>query len=127
MNAVGWFEIYVQDMARARAFYETVFDTKLEPLKTPDTMQSSGMEMWQFPGDMQNYGANGVLCRAEGVPSGSAGIVIYFGCEDCAVLAQRVEAAGGKVHRPKTSIGEYGFFVHVLDTEGNMIGLHSMT
>jgi predicted enzyme related to lactoylglutathione lyase len=29
-NPVGWFEIYVQDMARAKTFYETVFGSKLE-------------------------------------------------------------------------------------------------
>ena len=25
-NPVGWFEIYVEDMDRAKAFYEAVFD-----------------------------------------------------------------------------------------------------
>ncbi|MGZ5781420.1 MAG: VOC family protein, partial [Burkholderiaceae bacterium] len=42
-NPVGWFEIYVQDMARAKKFYETVFEGKLEKLKSPD------FEMWSFP------------------------------------------------------------------------------
>lgn len=28
-NVVGWFEIYVSDMARARAFYEAVFGQEL--------------------------------------------------------------------------------------------------
>ncbi|MGB7816185.1 MAG: hypothetical protein WBL28_07525 [Methylotenera sp.] len=43
-NPVVWFEIYVQDMARAKAFYESVFQTKLE-------MMSEGeIEMWAFPG-----------------------------------------------------------------------------
>jgi len=35
-NPVGWFEIYVQDMARARAFYEAVLGVKLEALPVPD-------------------------------------------------------------------------------------------
>jgi hypothetical protein len=34
--------------------------------------------------------------------------------------------AGGKIHRNKLSIGEHGFIALVLDTEGNMFGLHSM-
>lgn len=29
-NPVGWFEIYVQDMDRAKRFYELVFQVKLE-------------------------------------------------------------------------------------------------
>jgi hypothetical protein len=31
-NPVCWFEIYVQDMARAKAFYETVFGVPLTRL-----------------------------------------------------------------------------------------------
>ena len=29
INPVGWFEIYVNDMPRAKAFYESVFEQKL--------------------------------------------------------------------------------------------------
>lgn len=29
-NPVGWFEIYVNDMDRAKRFYETVFDIKID-------------------------------------------------------------------------------------------------
>lgn len=31
-NPVGWFEIYVQEMARAKNFYESISDAKLERL-----------------------------------------------------------------------------------------------
>lgn len=126
MNSVGWFEIYVQDMPRARAFYEAVFAIRLEALKTPEDPDGPGLEMLQFPGDMDNYGANGALCRMTGVPSGPGGTLVYFGCEDCAVEGARVAAAGGRVHREKMSIGEYGFIVLAFDTEGNLFGLHSM-
>ena len=37
-----------------------------------------------------------------------------------------IVVAGGKVEREKMSIGEYGFIVLALDTEGNMFGLHSL-
>ena len=42
-NPVVWFEIYVQDMDRARAFYETVFDCRLEALGAPDG-EAGGMQ-----------------------------------------------------------------------------------
>jgi predicted enzyme related to lactoylglutathione lyase len=32
---VGWFEIYIKDLERARAFYETVFATRLQKLNAP--------------------------------------------------------------------------------------------
>jgi hypothetical protein len=35
-NPVGWFEIYVQDMDRAKSFYESVFQIQLGALPSPD-------------------------------------------------------------------------------------------
>ncbi len=118
-NPVGWFEIYVQDCARACAFYEAVLQTKLESLPSPD------VEMWAFPMAQDKSGAAGALVRMEGVPSGGNSTLVYFVCDDCAVEEGRVAGAGGSVHRPKFSIGPYGFVSLVVDTEGNMIGLHS--
>src|SRR5690606_2112535 len=49
-NTINWFELYVQDMRRARAFYEGVLGIALEPLKLPEG-GDEGLEMWSFPGD----------------------------------------------------------------------------
>jgi predicted enzyme related to lactoylglutathione lyase len=119
-NPVGWFEIYVQDMARAKRFYETVFQVKLEKLNSP------GMEMWSFPMQPDRWGAGGSLVRMEGFPSGGNSVLVYFSCTDCAVEAGRVVKSGGRIQREKMSIGQYGFIALAFDTEGNMIGLHSM-
>lgn len=129
-NPVGWFEIYVSDMARARAFYETVLAIELQPLPNPDGMEG-GFEMLMFPNvpcDSENpvRGIGGTLCRMEGFKPGAGGSLIYFSCEDCGVEASRVAAAGGQVFREKFSIAPYGHIAIILDTEGNMIGLHSM-
>ncbi len=120
-NLVRWFEIYVQDMARARVFYESVFQVKLERLNNPE------LEMWAFPMSMDVMGCAGALVKMDGGPSGGNSVLIYFACEDCAVEAARVAEFGGRVERAKFSIGEYGYVALVRDTEGNMIGLHSMT
>jgi hypothetical protein len=82
--------------------------------------------MWSFPMDMGKVGAGGALVRMEGVPSGPGGTLVYFSCADCAVEAARAAANGGRVERAKFSIGQYGFIALVRDTEGNMIGLHSL-
>ncbi len=119
-NPVGWFEIYVQDMNRAKAFYETVFVTKLEKLPGAE------LEMWTFGMGNESYGAPGALVKMEGCTSGGGGTLVYFSCDDCAVEESRVVAAGGGVFKTKFSIGQYGFIALVTDTEGNMIGLHSM-
>jgi predicted enzyme related to lactoylglutathione lyase len=119
-NPVRWFEIYVQDMGRARGFYETVFDTKLARLDSGD------LEMWAFPQAKDRMGTSGALVRIAGMASGGNSTLVYFGCEDCAVEAARVAGAGGKLHRDKMSIGQYGFVALALDTEGNLFGMHSL-
>lgn len=118
-NPVGWFEIYVKDMARATKFYQAVFEVKLEKLPAPD------IEMWAFPMSRERSGAGGALVRMQGFEASGNSVLVYFTCEDCAVEASRVKQAGGRIQKEKTSIGEYGFIALVIDSEGNMIGLHS--
>ena len=120
-NPFAWVEIPVDDMARARRFYEAVFG---EPLtRLPDTE----FEMWAFGSDQTSYGAGGALIHMPGYVAGKPGATVYFACEDCAVQLERAVAAGGSVHRAKTALGPYGFMALIDDSEGNTIGLHSLT
>ena len=119
VNPVIWFELYVNDMGRARAFYESVLQLTLQP------MSDAGMEYFAFPMQNDQLGAGGALAKMEGMAPGGGGTLIYFHCDDCAVEESRVAAAGGTVIKPKMSLGAYGFMSLVLDTEGNTIGLHS--
>ena len=121
LKPIGWFEIYVHDMARARAFYEAVFGATLSRLDG-----SPELEMWAFTMDQATYGASGALVKMPGFEPGGNSVLVYFHCTDCAVEAQKVVQAGGKLMRPKVSIGQYGHIALAFDTEGNMIGLHSM-
>lgn len=121
-NPIIWFEIYVQDMNRAKAFYESVFAVRLEKLESP----ISGMELWSFPMQENGAGATGALVKMDGCPSGGNSTIVYFSCADCAVEAKKASSSGGHIFKDKFSIGQYGFIALVTDTEGNMIGLHSM-
>jgi predicted enzyme related to lactoylglutathione lyase len=122
-NAVNWFEIYVDDMDRARRFYETVFQVELESLTDPT---EDGLNMMAFPFDPAQMGSSGAIVHMPDMPAGQNSTVVYFNCEDCAVEEARVAAAGGEVKRSKMSIGEYGFVSILNDSEGNLIGLHSL-
>lgn len=122
MNAIGWFDIYVNDMARATEFYETVLAQKLEEMGDP----TGETQMMSFPTDMNAYGAGGALVKSAHTKPGAGGTILYFNVEDCAVEESRVAAAGGKVIRPKFSIGEFGWVSLCGDTEGNTFGLSSM-
>ena len=117
-NPFRWVEIYVQDIARAKKFYETVVKATFQRLESPEA------ELWAFPMAQNGPGAAGALVKMQGMPSGGNSVIVYFACEDCAVEAQRVVPAGGKIHRGKFSIGEHGFIALVQDLDGNIVGLH---
>lgn len=124
INPVCWFEIYVNDMERAKKFYSQVLNMEITDAPVMDGM--GNMQMAFFPYVENQPNSSGALIKMDGVCAGMGGTMIYFQSEDCAVEESRVEAAGGKVHQPKMSIGEFGFCSMCIDTEGNMFGLHSM-
>jgi hypothetical protein len=110
-------------MERAKEFYQNTLQVSLQHLESPAGLP---IELWAFPMDMDIPGCSGALVKMEGKDSGGGGIIIYFSCADCAVETARAVANGGRIQQDKFSIGDYGFCSLVYDTEGNMIGLHSM-
>ncbi|MEP1768443.1 MAG: VOC family protein [Sulfitobacter sp.] len=121
MNPVGWFDIYVDQMARAESFYKAVLGCEMEVMIDP----TGETEMMSFVGDMAVYGAAGALVKAPYAKPGQGGTVIYFSVADCAVQQANIETAGGQIIRPKFSIGEFGFVMLAQDTEGNVVGFNS--
>lgn len=121
-HAISWFEIPVKQFDATRKFYESVMDTQLVDFP----MEGSDDKMAMFPVDMENGAVGGAICQSEGYEPSANGSVIYLnGGDDLATPLSRVEAAGGQVVLPKTSIGENGFIAHFLDPEGNRVALHS--
>jgi len=121
-NPVGWFEIHVADMQRAKVFYASVFKRSLFALETGD----DSFTMQVFEGDVRSAGATGALVQHRDRRPTTEGVMVYFSCEDCAVEAQRAIDHGGRVFKSKRSIGPNGFIAIIGDTEGNAIGLHSI-
>jgi hypothetical protein len=119
-NPVRWFEIYVSDMNRAKSFYEALF--KIELSQIPFTEG----EMWGFPSNPDKWGCSGALVKMKGLSPSGVSTIIYFASEDCSVEETAIPKLGGKIHKSKMSIGQYGFITLAVDTEGNMIGIHSM-
>ena len=119
-NPVRWFEIYVQDMPRAIAFYEDVFGSSFRQLT------AAPLEMWAFDGHPEAAGAPGALVKMDGFDSGGNSVIVYFSSDDCAIEHARALEAGGKSIRPKTSIAPFGFIALVEDPDGNRIGMHSV-
>lgn len=122
-DAISWFEIPVSDFARAKAFYQTIFDFEM-----PE-MEMGALKMGILLHDRDNGGVGGAICYGEGYQSaGNKGPKAYLnGGTDLNTVLNRVAAAGGGVVLPKTEIApEMGYMAFFTDTEGNVLGLHSM-
>lgn len=120
--SVQWFEIPVQDMDRAISFYQEVFECKLSKQLIDD------FQMAWFPFDPEHGGASGSLVYHKEFYeiSPKAGVLVYFGVDDCAEELSRVEAAGGKVEVPKRMIApDIGYMGVIIDSEGNRVAFHS--
>lgn len=119
-NAVNWFEIPATDFNRAKKFYETILAVEM-------LMPFPGMKYAMFPAEMQGGGIGGGIVEEQGYEPSQTGVLVYLnGGEDLDLPLSKVEAAGGRIIRPKTSLGGNGFMAQFIDTEGNKVALHSM-
>lgn len=119
MNPVGWFEIPVNDIRRATAFYEKSLDIEMSNHDMEDFKMS-----W-FPMKEHEEGATGALVEGKNYSPSMSGSRVYISCDDIDSTLKRIEANGGKILSPKKSIGEYGFIAEFKDSEGNLVSLHS--
>ena len=117
--AIVWVEIPVLDMARALAFYNALF--QLQSVAHDDGERLSAV-LWMI------HDKPGLsLTQTAGFNPSPDGPWIYLYSEDpLEELLARVEAAGGEVLTPLTSMGEAGSYTAILDTEGNMIALYTL-
>lgn len=123
-NAVSWFEIPVSDFERAKAFYQTIFEYEM-----PE-MAAGPVRMGILLHDRDGGGIGGAICHGQGYkPAGPDGPKVYLnGGSDLNAVLNRVNGAGGQVVLPKTAIGpDMGHFAYFSDTEGNVVGLFSMS
>ena len=121
MNAINWFEIPAANFERAVAFYEKVFAAPL-----PIENSFPGMRLAIFP--YAKPGVGGCLIEFEQARPHPDGVRVYLnGGDNLAPMLARAEAAGGKIIMPKTLIREdIGYIGMFCDSEGNIVGLHSL-
>lgn len=120
MRSVVHFEIPADDVARAREFYGSVFGWQLQDMPEMDytIVQTTAVDENQMP---TTPGAiNGGLMRRSGETPAP---VITIDVESVDQALTQVEAAGGKVVRPRTEIPGMGAFAYFTDPEGNTLGL----
>jgi len=126
-SALNWFELYVSDFERAKRFYETILNAPFPVVPTTDCSATKDWtRMAMFPYDCMK-GVGGAIVQMENAAPGAGGTVVYLNVEgDLDNVLKRIPTAGGTVVKPRLSIGEHGFIAIFKDTEGNVVGLHSM-
>jgi uncharacterized protein len=120
-NSLNWFEISVQDIRRAKKFYETIFGIEMQE------QEMMGMKMAFFPSETMNDKVSGGLVQGPMHKPSADGAKIYLNANpDLSVVLSKIVKAGGKVTMPKTNISEdLGFMAFFSDTESNIVALHS--
>ncbi|MGF1545803.1 MAG: VOC family protein [Thiotrichales bacterium] len=91
-------------------------------------MASIFLRLAHTPQELQDECQSGCLVRDLCAGHGSREIARW--CILVARIARwkrRAAANGGTLQQDKMAIGKHGFIALVKDTEGNVIGLHSMT
>jgi len=120
-NALNWFEIPALDIQRSKKFYETIFNIEMIYME----MMDSKMAMFPFePGAGKASGA--IVEGKHHKPSGEGTFVYLNANPKMDDVLTRVEAAGGKIIEAKFSIGKNGNIAYIMDTEGSVVGIHSM-
>ena len=111
------FAIHVDDVNRARAFYEAVFGWAFEPWGPP------GFYLIHT-GDAASPGIQGLMHQRQEPLTGTGlnGFEPTFAVDDVDAVAASVEANGGKITFAKGVIPTVGALIRFLDTEGNDIG-----
>ena len=124
-SVICWFEIYTEDIERAKKFYSSVLGVEFYHMPAID--DDVIMAAFSSPENMQDV--SGALVQVKGASVNTKSCpstIVYFPCINCSEEEGRVEKAGGKIVTSKMSIGEHGFCSICTDSEINTFGLHSM-
>lgn len=125
MSRVVHFEIQADDVERAKAFYEAVFDWQFEDYSA----YVGGSTYWGITtGPDDQPGINGGLMpRPAAVPGagqGSNAFVCTVQVEDYDSTERRILDAGGQVALPKMALAGMAWQGYYLDPDGNSFGIH---
>ncbi|MGD0053552.1 MAG: VOC family protein [Vulcanimicrobiaceae bacterium] len=115
-DVVTWFEIPAANLERAINFYNAILEAPLQRI------DFNGTPMAVFPHDEPGVGG----CLVQDEHPSPHGTLVFLNVEGrLDRTLELVPGAGGRVATPKVSIGPHGWSAHIIDSEGNRVGLHS--
>lgn len=118
-NMITWFEIPTEDMDRACKFYGQILGLEME------AVDMFGQMMAMFPMSMTSV--SGALVHNEFSKPGPTGTMVYLNTPEIDDVLSPVVEAGGEIMIPKMEVSpEIGHVAAIKDSEGNIVGLHSV-
>ena len=118
-NSIHWIEIPTTNIERAAAFYSNLLSIEMK------VMEAMGMKTAFFPHTSETQSGGCLMQGPHYTPSDKGTIVYLSAGDNIQPVLDRIEAIGGAIVLPKTSLGPNGFMAHILDSEGNKVGLYS--
>jgi uncharacterized protein len=115
-NKLTHFAIHIDDIERAKNFYDKVFDWGFNSYGQPDFIQikADKTEDGELIGALQSR-------KYSPLPDKIIGLECSIGVENVDNIIKQVKNNGGKILMPKTAIPHVGWIAKFLDTEGNLI------
>ncbi len=118
-NSIHWVEIPTTNIERAVGFYNNLLSIEMK------VMEVMNMKTAFFPHTAETQSGGCLMQGPNYIPSNKGTLIYLSAGENLQTALDRVDAAGGTIVLPKTSIGANGYMAHILDTEGNKVGLYS--
>jgi len=118
-NSIHWVEIPTTNIERAVGFYNNLLSIEMK------VMEVMSMKTAFFPHTAETQSGGCLMQGPNYIPSDKGTLIYLSAGENLQTALDRVDAAGGTIVLPKTSLGANGYMAHILDTEGNKVGLYS--
>lgn len=115
-NKLTHFAIHIDNIERAKKFYDGVFDWGFNSYGQEDFLQikSDKTENGELIGALQSR-------KYSPIPDKILGFECTIGVENIDEIIERIEKHGGQIVMPKVTIPNVGFIAKCLDPEGNLI------
>ena len=119
-DAITWFDIPPRIFDRAVKFYSDILGQKIRV----GTLM--GQKLGFFPMEGKDGVGGDIVPPVTGYKPCANGIRVYLSCQGIIdEVIGRVEKSGGKIVSPKIKIDDMGWIALIMDTEENIVGLHS--
>lgn len=115
-NKMTHFAIHIDDIDRAKNFYDGVFEWDFQSYGQGDFLQIKADKTGsgELIGALQSR-------KYSPVPEKIIGLECTVGVENVDDILEKVKTNGGQLLMPKTAIPYVGWIAKFLDTEGNLI------